>query len=249
MTENQESNVQTSDGSFGTTDDNALIPQHKANAIIKGVKKEMYEKGRNDLMNELKQQNALSVNPQDQSNSTQMEGIPNSTKVNVQQQPAPVMQNPEDVRRIAAEEFNRQQMAFMENVRQQQVNAEGQRIYGDLKGKFDTAKANDQTVNFDQTLKDFQQTPEILTLASRVDNSPDVLKYLSENPEKIAQLRVLPENFATNAMQRISDSIKQNQAAAAAPKMPEPLSQIRPSSVGVGNSDGASPASMYKGQY
>lgn len=231
VNENQTADIQNSGA---VQQQEKVLPQHEVNALVGAAKLKGHERGYQQAMQELQQSQQSAGNPQQQ-------------PVN---QPVQAMaSNPDDIRRIAAEEFAKQQQVMMNHAIQQQQQAEGMRIYNDLKSKFDQAKATNPGISFENTLKDFEQLPEILRVASKVDNSPDVIQHLKENPSKIANLRVLPENFADMEIRKLSDSIKQNKQAAAAPKSPEPLSQIRPSSVGVGNSEGDSYTAKFKGMY
>jgi hypothetical protein len=216
-----------------------LLPQTEVNSLVGAAKQKGHERGYQQAMQEFQQQQQ-NAGMNQQAQQAQQSAIPNQ----------PLASNPDDVRRIAAEEFNRQQQAFAQAQFEQQKQAEGQRIYNELQSKYTAAKATNPAVDFNQTMQEFQQMPHILTLANNVDNSPDVIQHLKDNPGKMAQISMLPPNFANMEMKKISDSIKQNQAALSAPKSPEPLSQIRPSTVGVGNSDGSgSFHSQYKGMY
>ncbi len=222
-----------------------LLPQTEVNNLVGAAKQRGYEKGRKDLMQEMQTQQTQS--------QPAAQPVP-ATQAQANFQPQPIAQNPDDIRRIAQEEIARQHQAAMQAYMQSQQNAEGQRIYNELNSKFSDAKAKDPTsVDFQQVLQDFHQNPEILRWANSVDNVADVIKNLQENPGKIgtlASLKNMPENYGVSAIKQISDSLKQNQSAEQSPKAPEPLSQIRPSNVGVGNGNGSENYSaQFKGLY
>jgi hypothetical protein len=216
-----------------------LLPQTEVNSLVGAAKQKGHERGYQQAMQEFQQQQQ-NAGMNQQAAQAQQTAIPNQ----------PMAANPDDVRRIAAEEFARQQQAFQQAQEAHQQTMRGQQIFNDLQSKFAAAKATNPDIDFNATMNEFQNAPDILALASTVDNSPDVIQHIRENPSKMAQIRMMPENFAKTEMKKISDSIKQNQQALASPKIPEPLSQIRPSSVGVGNSEGSgSYHAQYKGQY
>ncbi len=215
-----------------------LLPQTEVNSLVGAAKQKGHERGYQQAMQEFQQQQQ-NAGMNQQAAQAQQSAVPNQ----------PMAANPEDVRRIAAEEFSRQQQALVEAHIAQQRQITGQRIFNDLQSKYAMAKTTNPDLDFNQTMQDFKDVPGILTLANKVDNSPDVIQHLKENPGKMAQIGMLPENFADIEMKKISDAVKQNQAALASPKSPEPLSQIRPSSVGVGNSDGSGGSSRFKGAY
>src|SRR6185503_18863136 len=177
-----------------------LLPQSEVNSLVGSAKQKAKEQGYQQAMQEIQQQQQSAGMNQ----PAQQASMPH------------VSANPDEVRRIAAEEFARQQQALVEahNIQQQTMN--GQRIYNDLQSKFAAAKSNNPDLDFNKTMQEFQQMPHILTLANEVDNSPDVIQHLRDNPGKMAQISMLPKNFADLEMKKISDSIKQNQAALAA---------------------------------
>jgi hypothetical protein len=214
-----------------------LLPQTEVNGLVGAAKQKAREQGHQQGYQQALQE------LQSQNSGTQPVQPPAST---VQ---SPMANSPDDVRRIAAEEFARQQQIYSENAMRQQQQANGQRIFNDLQTKFAVSQKDNPAIDFGKTLQDFESTPEILRFASTVDNSPEVLQYLRENPEKINSIRGLSDNFGNVAMKKISDSIRQNQTASSSQRLPEPLSQIRPSNLGVGNSDSASPSAAFKGQY
>ncbi len=235
MTENQSAETPTA-GVTQVTQPEKLLTQHEVNALVGAAKQKGREQGREQTMQELQQ--------------SQQNAGANAQPVN---QPVQSIQQPlggaDDVRRIAADEIAKQHQLMMQRQVQQAQQADGMRIYNDLQAKHAVASTQDPTVSFDKTLKDFEQMPQILRVANTVDNSVDVIKHLKDNPLKIGGLNGLPENLAVQEIKKLSDSIKQNQQAAAAPKSPEPLSQIRPSNIGVGDSEGQSYSSKFKGQY
>lgn len=81
------------------------------------------------------------------------------------------------------------------------------------------------------------QIPEIWTVAEKFDNPADILYELGNNPAKLAQLRNIaysPE-LVKREMQKLSDSLKQNEEADQQKTASPPLSRPKPSNVGMGN--------------
>lgn len=85
------------------------------------------------------------------------------------------------------------------------------------------------------------QHPELVIWMNGMDNSAKVVKDLANNPSKFANILMLAKSnmpaLAQRELNKLSDSIKVNQAAQAQPKAKEPLDQLSPSSIGIGNGE------------
>lgn len=94
------------------------------------------------------------------------------------------------------------------------------------------------------------QHPELVIWMNGMDNSAKVVKDLAQNPAKFANILMLAKSglgsLAKNELVKLSESIKVNQAAQAQPKVKEPLDQLSPSNVGVGNGDDLSVSDFMK---
>ena len=125
-----------------------------------------------------------------------------------------------------------------------------EKVAGDYYSKVNAVK--DKYPDFDAVMGDFNASkfPEIVMLAAGMDNAGDVMYDLAKNPSKLANLTSLHRSgltdYATQAVKEISDSIKQNQNALQQPKTPEPLNQIKPSNIGLGNSSNRSVADLMR---
>lgn len=78
----------------------------------------------------------------------------------------------------------------------------------------------------------------LIPLLNSTDNTADVLYDIASNPKKVVDLTMLQNlnpQLAYEEMQKMSGSIKQNQAAASQTYPDEPLSQIKPSTTGTDN--------------
>jgi hypothetical protein len=100
--------------------------------------------------------------------------------------------------------------------------------------------------DYDQVLRDVnlpelaKSNPAFIYILGATDNTHDVLKDLHSNPQKLATLLQLSANPATqslahNQILALSNSIKQNEAAANEKPANEPLSQVKPSTTGTDN--------------
>lgn len=198
-----------------------LISQDHANALIGKARQEGREKGRQEVMSE------LSTQPTAQQPSQNLQSP--------QTQQISTGHPSEDARRIFQEEFAKQQQQWAQKAAEDAANQHAMKTINDINMKVNDAKTRypdfDNVVN----LKHFQQMPEVLHYVNTVDNSGDVIYDLFKNPSKIGGIRMLPSDLATQEIMKLSNSIKQNQLASNSPVTPEPLSQIKPSTIGLGN--------------
>lgn len=192
------------------TEAEKLIPQSQVNKLIGQNKNEAYQKGVAETLAK------YNINADGNAQNGTQETVAN------QQQSA------KSVEQVVREQLAQQNYA----VQHQQAMASfvqkmdnGPKKYADFEEKV-------APLNLPSMLP-------IVHLANAVDNSEDVVYELATNPEKIKDLyRELSENrpqLALMMVKKLSDSIKRNQAAANQPKPDEPLSQLKPSNVGMDN--------------
>lgn len=211
MNEQTQDDLGSQTENTGTVPAEKYLPQTQVNALIGSAKQKMYEKGKQDALAELSQQNPVA-------------------------QPQQQVANPQDdIRKIAQEEFAKQQQEWQKQIMAEQHKQQANQAAQQIMMKFNEAKTRlpdfDKVVDMNTAI----QMPDILGLANQVDNTADVMYDLMQNPGKIAQIRGVPEPLARLQIQRLSDSIKQNQMAASQPNTPEPLDQVKPSNIGLGN--------------
>ena len=206
-----------------------LLPQHQVNALVGSAKQKGYEKGYQEATSALHSQRE-NVSP----------ALP----------PHSQTVDPDTVRRIAEETFFKQQQELQKKAMEDAYTQQGMQVLNQLNGKFNEAKQ--RIPDFDNVVKmqDFVNAPEVLHYANTVDNAGDVMYDLAKNPSKLANLTSLHRSgltsHAAQAIKEVSDSIKQNQNALSQPKTPEPLNQIKPSNIGLGDSQNRSVADMMK---
>lgn len=115
----------------------------------------------------------------------------------------------------------------------QQANEwQAQQIAQQFLGKLSLAK--DKYPDFEETLSNLEvhKFPEVVQLANNFDNTADIMYELGKNPSKaviLKQLAQLNPKMGALEIQRLSDSIKQNQTAKQIPSAQPPLSQLTPS--------------------
>lgn len=218
-----------------------VFQQHEINALVGGAKQKGFEKGYQQAKAEMTQQGGGMQAPQ----PVQSQNVQMPTQ-------AP---NEASIRQIAQDEFNKRQQESQAALTQQQNVAKGQEILNSLKTKSTTAasKYDDFNKVVDPEFNNFANAPEVLMYANMTDNPGEVLYDLAKNPMKIANLVTLhrlqmgPQAFTE--VKKLSDSIKLNEMSGQQPKPKAPLSQVSPSTVGVGKTDEDSYTNTYKGKY
>ncbi len=139
----------------------------------------------------------------------------------------------DSVQRMIADELSKHQQALQDQAQKAQHEAEGRRILNELQVKVNDAKSRYPDFNEVTDQVDFTKIPEVLHYSNLADNAGDVLYDLAKNPGKIGTLRALPPELAALEVKRLSDSIRANQTAQNRQTPPEPMGQIKSSSVGM----------------
>lgn len=158
-----------------------------------------------------------------------------------QPQPGQSAQTPSDdhYRKIAAEEAQRLRDQWVKEAQTKSQEEMAQRTVQNFWNKVTPGREKYQ--DFDQVTGDIQYArfPNVVQLlADYVDNSHDVLYELGKDRIKMANLESLalmsPQDAVIQA-KRLSQSIKDNEAAGKQRVPNEPLSQMRPSNAGTDN--------------
>lgn len=152
-----------------------------------------------------------------------------------QSQPQSVMHE-DKIRQMAAEEAQRLRDQWIKDEQSKTENANAQRTVQNFWNKI--APGREKYSDFDQVVDNInlKAFPNVVhLLGDFVDNSGDVLYELGKDRIKLAQLENLammsPQDAVIQA-QRLSESLRANDAAKNV-KMPnEPLSQLRPTNTG-----------------
>lgn len=134
----------------------------------------------------------------------------------------------------------------------QQVAAEDQRhkdyadkIYRSIDANVDECLSKDDVPAFRTAMErvnNFSQFPAVLDAVHTLDNSAEVLRHLASDDgiDKLAAMSVLSYQAVSDRLQKISNGLKQNQNAKTSPTAPNPISQIEPTTNGIGQSTGDS---------
>lgn len=136
--------------------------------------------------------------------------------------------NSEDIRKMIHEEATR--MAEIKGL---------ERIVADFSSKIETELQRDPA--FQERYQDLniEENPEILLLVHKLDNAGAVLNDLSQNPSKYANILMLAKassgKLAARELEKLSQSIKQNEAALKEAQANPPLDYAKPSYVGSDN--------------
>lgn len=199
----------------GTPDQAQVVPEEKVlkqsevNELAARLKHEAYEKGKRDALAQSLQNNAPAQQP-----GQSLGGMPLITD--------------DHIRQVFADEAQKQ--AQLAGVHQTLTNFAQQMGAG--KGKYS---------DFDETvakLGNLQNIPHIVKMATETGNAEDVMYELGRNPGKVASLTTLAyinPHLAEQEMKSLVTSIKRNQEASQEPSAPDPLGQVRPSTVGTDN--------------
>ena len=144
--------------------------------------------------------------------------------------------DPEALKAQILGELKQQFQQAKETEAAQEMDAHAKRIADEYRHKMKSGA--EKYEDFDDVMADFnpQAFPNLVYLANEVDNTPDVMRELMQNPSKWATVTVLSERdpvAARNMINRISNSIKTNEQAKAQEKeVAPPLSRLSSTSTG-----------------
>jgi hypothetical protein len=159
--------------------------------------------------------------------------------------------NEEAYRRIAAEEAQRLRDTWVKEAQSKSEAEYAQRTVQQFFNKVSTGREKYQ--DFDQITGDvaLARFPNVVQLlADHVDNAQDVFYELGKDRTKLAVLEQLADMSPTDAVVqvgRISQAMKDNEAASKARIPNQPLDQLRPSNTGTDN--GVMSVKDYRAKY
>ena len=191
-----------------------MFSQSEVGSMIARQKKETAEKVRAELA---AQSDRAQMQTQQQQHQSQNMG-------GVQQQ------SQEEIRRLIQEEAYRMS---------QQSYA--QQIERDYLSKIDSAKSSDPEFAELYDELGIENHPDLVIWANGLDNTAQVVKDLAKNPAKFSSVLTLARSgsgkMAKKEMERLSASIKANEAAQKQPQVDAPLGQMKPTNIGTDNGD------------
>ncbi len=217
-----------------------VLQQHEINALVAGSKQKGYEKGKNEGYQQAKAELMANINP---------------VQPPVYANASATTDHDSRLRQIAMEELSKQRAVDQANWEAKQRTEAGTKILNELKAKSAAAlpKFEDYEKVVHKEFENFEKVPEVLALANNFDNAGEMLYDIGKNPVKmlniVSMVRAGMVNEAYSEMKKLSDSIKVNEMSANQPKAKTPLSQVNPSIVGVGKTDGNISSNDFRGRY
>lgn len=146
------------------------------------------------------------------------------------------MPNDEAVRNTVADEIAKHTKLMQEQQLQKQQQEFAAKTLNEVQQKVDAAKS--EYPDFDDVTKRInivQDAPHVLYYANQFPNGGHILYDLAKNPSKMAAVASAPPSIAMAMLNDLSASINANKSAQNAQLPPEPLSQSKPSAIGVDN--------------
>ncbi len=189
-----------------------LLNQSRVNEIVGHAKKEAYEKARREVLAEQQQAQApyqASTVPAESS----MGGVPSLDE--------------NRIRQLINEESQRKSDYAM-----------AEKTAGEFVQKLTSAKEKYPDMDDVASQLNLASVPQLVQWTNGLDNTADVIYNIGKNPSKFANLLTLTTtapHLAVAELQRLSKSIKDNEAGAQANSPPPPLGQIKPSATGADN--------------
>lgn len=145
----------------------------------------------------------------------------------------------EEAQKAAAKAAQEQIQAEKEQILQSQYMAEGQRIADEFRSKIEADKERFPELKDKLGKTNLAAFPSIIHLANSMENTAAIMNELFvENPGKLASINLLAQTdpgLAVDAITKLSRSISINEKAAQSKIANEPLSQLKPSTIGVDN--------------
>lgn len=145
----------------------------------------------------------------------------------------------EEAQKAAAKAAQEQIQAEKEQILQTQYMAEGQRIADEFRSKIEADKERFPELKDKLGKTNLSAFPSIIHLANSMENTSAIMNELFvENPGKLASINLLAQTdpgLAIDAITKLSKSISINEKAAQSKIANEPLSQLKPSTIGVDN--------------
>lgn len=207
-----------SDGALTKAPEERLLKQSEVDKIIHARTRDAYEKGRRESAAE----SAQPIQRPEQSVSS-MGGMPQLTM--------------DQIRQVIAEE-NQKRVTEESQARQREM---AHQMSSSFLMKLEAGKNKYDPEDFDKTIGRLElgntAAVNLIPLAheANVDNVADVMYHLGNNPGKAAELittYAYNPKWAASEMLKLSNSLKQNELARQYPKVSEPLSSVKASTIG-----------------
>lgn len=192
------------------------IPQEQMDKIVKAAKHSAYEKGKNEALRQVQQNNGVG-------------------QQNVQQH-----YSQPDIGSLVASETQKHIEALKHQYEQNQVEQAGKQAADTFFSKIDSSKEEHPELAEFARSGALSGFPNTVFLSMEFENTPDIIAEFKAHPSKMDRIESLMQRdrsgvLARQEMKNISDSIKQNKNAKQKQTPSQPLSHIKPSNIGVDN--------------
>lgn len=191
-----------------------MVPQSEVDKLAVALKNEHYEKGKRDAMMTQQQTRDVGMGGQEAP-----QGQPSR----------------EEMARMIREEAQKLRETEMNEHMAKQNQAAAQKILSEVSAKMVDAKGRYEDYDKIVGKLKLEKMPDLIRLANEFPNSGDIFYEFASKPQKLGNIRQLlkdeQDDLAYDAMMEISGSIAKNQdAMKRAPRLREPLDEIKPSS-------------------
>jgi hypothetical protein len=191
-----------------------MIPQSEVNKIVGANKKAAYDKAKQDALAEFQKSHT------NQPRQEHVSADHNNGKIDVRS----------EIDKYVQEIYAKEQADA--------AKAEDHRVMQSMQTKIQ--EASKKYADFDTVAgkNRYDQVPGLIKIIDKFDNASDIMYHLGENPEKFTSVAMNfldPRLNATGhaALEKIANSLKNNEAAKQKGSARAPLSQIQPSNVGI----------------
>jgi hypothetical protein len=200
-----------------------MLSQSEVDKLVGKLKHESYEKGIRDAQLKASADNLAA---QQVSQHYKQQDPHQADNAQQRQQQNDLPQDAEKIRQLIRDESEKQTQLAL-----------AQRVATEFTQKLISAKESNKYADFEEkiTQLNLPNIPHIVGWANSLDNTADVLYDIAKDPVKFANVLMLSQtapHLAVAQLQKLSNSIKENETAAKQPIAAEPLSQLKPSTTG-----------------
>ncbi len=192
-----------------------MIPQSEVNRIAARESRQAAEKARNEMKAQYERQ-AAQAQSQQTSQPQNLGGMQ--------------QHSPDQLRQMIQEEAWKMSQHAM-----------AQKIEQDWLSSMNAEKDNDPEFAQLYDALNIEAHPDLVLWANGLDNKVAVVKDIAKNPSKFSSILMLARSgspeLAKMELNKLSSSIKANEAASKQPQIDSPLSQIKPSNIGSDSSN------------
>jgi hypothetical protein len=210
------------------------LPVSRVNEIVKKEKLEAANKARQEVeaqwAKKMEDMQAQQMQPDDMQ-AQQMQAQQQAPSMGGMQQV-----DAESIKKQVMEQIMAEARAEQEAQQKEQHQKDMEKVAGEFFDKMGTGK--DLYDDFEEVTGQFSPAsfPQVVFLASRMDNTPDIMYELAQHPQKLATIDYLAQRDPSAAqamLDKLSQSINQNRQAMDSNKNAQaPLSRMKGSTVG-----------------